>query len=102
METVCALLAILSAFVGGYLAGRSITLSPLLVTGGGLLVGIGAVLLFFIVTMTIGHLVPEALEPWLVGIHLIFVGIVAPLGGALVAFVTHRRLVRADAARLPF
>ncbi len=102
METFCALLAIVVAFIGGHLVGRSITASPLLVTGGGLLVGIGAVLLFFMVTMTIGHLLPGMLEPWLVGVHLIFVGIVAPLGGALVAAVTHRRLVRADAARLPF
>lgn len=102
MESFCALLAVAVAFIGGHLVGRSITASPLLVTGGGLLVGIGAVVLFFMVTMTIGHLLPDWLEPWLVGVYLIFVGIVGPLGAALVAAVTHRRMVRADATRLPF
>lgn len=102
METICALLAILTAFIGGHLIGRSLTASPLLVMGGGLAVGVAAVVLFFMTTMTIGHMLPDIFEPWTLGVYLIFVGIVAPLGGALIALVTHRRLVRADAARLPF
>jgi hypothetical protein len=102
MEAISALLAIFAAFVGGHFVGRAITVSPVLVAGGGLLVGVGAVVLFFLVTMTAGHLLPDLFEPWTLGVYLIFVGIVAPLGGALVAAVTHRRLVRADASRLPF
>ena len=102
METVTALVAAGAAFGLSYLLGRSLTASFLLVALGGLLAGVGFAALFFVSTVTVGHLMPQVFEPWLLGIHFIALIIVAPLGGAAIATLTHRHVERVDAARLPF
>ena len=50
----------------------------------------------------VGHLTPGLFEPWLLGVHFIALVVVAPLGGAAIAALTHRHVERVDAARLPF
>ena len=102
METVTALVAAGAAFGLSYLIGRSLTASFLLVALGGLVAGAGFAVLFFVSTVTMGHLVPGLFEPWLLGIHFIGLMIVAPLGGAAHPALTHRHVERIDAARLPF
>ena len=102
METVTALVAAGAAFGLSYLIGRSLTASFLLVTLGGLLAGAGFAVLFFVSTVTAGHLTPGLFEPWLLGVHFIALMVVAPLGGAVIAALTHWHVERADAARLPF
>ncbi|MDO8975614.1 hypothetical protein [Reyranella sp.] len=102
METVTALVAAGAAFGLSYLIGRSLTASFLLVALGGLLSGAGFAILFFVSTVTVGHFVPQLFEPWLLGVHFIALMAVAPLGGAVIAALTHRHIERVDAARLPF
>ncbi len=102
METIAALVAAGAAFGASYLIGRSLTASSLLVALGGLLWGVGFAVLFFVATVTVGHLTPGLFEPWLLGVHFIALIVAAPLGGALIAALTHWRVERADAARLPF
>jgi len=102
METVTALVAAGAAFGLSYLIGRSLTASFLLVALGGLLSGAGFAILFFVSTVTVGHFVPQLFEPWLLGVHFIALMVVAPLGGAVIAALTHRHIERVDAARLPF
>jgi len=102
METVTALVAAGAAFALSYLFGRSLNASFLLVALGGVLAGAGFAILFFVSTVTVGHMMPGLLEPWLLGVHFIALLIVAPLGGAAIAALTHRHVERVDAARLPF
>lgn len=102
METIVALIAAGAAFGISFMIGRSLTASMLLVALGGLASGVGFALLYFVSTVTVGHLVPGVFEPWLLGVHFIAVIIAAPLGGALIAVLTHRHVERVDAARLPF
>lgn len=102
METVTALVAAGAAFGLSYLIGRSLTASFLLVALGGLLSGAGFAVLFFVSTVTVGHFMPQLFEPWLLGVHFIALMAVAPLGGAVIAALTHRHIERVDAARLPF
>ena len=71
METVTALVAAGAAFGLSYLIGRSLTASFLMVALGGLLSGIGFAVLFFVSTVTVGHLMPHLFEPWLLGVHFI-------------------------------
>jgi len=102
METVTALVAAGAAFGLSYLIGRSLTASVLLVSLGGLLSGAGFAILFFVSTVTVGHFMPHLFEPWLLGVHFIALIVVAPLGGVVIAALTHRYVERTDAARLPF
>lgn len=102
METVTALVAAGAAFGLSYLIGRSLTASFLLVALGGLLAGVGFAVLFFVSTVTVGHIMPNLFEPWLLGVHFIALIVAAPLGGAAIAALTHRHVERVDAARLPF
>jgi len=102
METATALVAAGAAFALSYLIGRSLTASLLLVALGGLLAGAAFAALFFVSTVTVGHLTPGLFEPWLLGVHFIALTIAAPLGGAAIAALTHRHVERVDAARLPF
>jgi hypothetical protein len=102
METVTALVAAGAAFGLSYLIGRSLTASVLLVSLGGLLSGAGFAILFFVSTVTVGHFMPHLFEPWLLGVHFIALIVVAPLGGVVIAALTHRYVERIDAARLPF
>ena len=103
METATALVAAGAAFGLSHLIGRSLTASFLLVALGGLLAGVGFAVLFFISTVTVGHLLmPNLFEPWLLGVHFIALIAVAPLGGAVIAALTHWHVERLDAARLPF
>jgi len=102
METATALVAAGAAFALSYLIGRSLTASLLLVALGGLLAGAAFAVLFFVSTVTVGHLTPGLFEPWLLGVHFIALIIAAPLGGAAIAALTHRHVERVDAARLPF
>lgn len=102
METVTALVAAGAAFGLSYFIGRSLTASFLLVALGGLFSGAGFAILFFVSTVTVGHFVPQLFEPWLLGVHFIALMAVAPLGGAVIAALTHRHIERVDAARLPF
>jgi hypothetical protein len=53
-------------------------------------------------TVTVGHFMPQLFEPWLLGVHFIALIAVVPLGGAVIAALTHRHVERVDAARLPF
>ena len=102
METVTALVAAGAAFGLSYLIGRSLTASFLLVALGGLLSGFGFAVLFFVSTVTVGHFMPQMFEPWLLGVHFIALIAVAPLGGAVIAALTHRHVEHLDATRLPF
>jgi hypothetical protein len=102
METVTALVAAGAAFAASYLIGRSLTTSLLLVMLGGLLAGASFAVLFFVSTVTVGHMMPGLFEPWLLGVHFIALAIVVPLGGAAIAALTHRHVERVDASRLPF
>jgi hypothetical protein len=102
METVPALVAAGAAFGLSYLIGRSLTPSTLLVSLGGLVSGLGFAILFFVAAVTVGHFVPGLLEPWAIGVHFILLATIAPLGGALIAVLTHWHVERVDAARLPF
>ena len=102
METVTALVAAGAAFGLSYLIGRSLTASVLMVALGGLMSGAGFAVLFFVSTVTVGHFMPQLFEPWLLGVHFIALIAVAPLGGAVIAALTHRHIERLDASRLPF
>lgn len=102
METVTALVAAGAAFGLSYFIGRSLTASFTLVALGGLLSGAAFAVLFFVSTVTAGYFVPQLFEPWLLGVHFIALAAVAPLGGAVIAALTHRHVERVDAARLPF
>jgi hypothetical protein len=102
METVTALVAAGAAFGLSYLIGRSLTASLLLVALGGLLSGAGFAVIFFVSTVTVGHFMPQLFEPWLLGVHFIALIVVAPLGGAVIATLTHRHVERLDSTRLPF
>lgn len=102
METVTALVAAGAAFGLSYMIGRSLTASLLLVMLGGLLAGASFAVLFFVSTVVVGHMTPGLFEPWLLGVHFIALIVVAPLGGAVIAALTHRHVERVDAARLPF
>lgn len=102
METVTALVAAGAAFGLSHLIGRSLTASSLLVALGGLLAGVGFAVLFFVSTVTAGHFMPHLFEPWLLGVHFIALMVVAPIGGATIAMLTHQHVERVDAARLPF
>ncbi len=102
METVTALVAAGAAFGASYLIGRSLTASFLFVMLGGLLAGATFAVLFFVSTVMVGHVTPGLFEPWLLGVHFIALAVVAPLGGAAIAALTHRHVERIDAARLPF
>lgn len=102
METVTALVAAGAAFGLSYLIGRSLTASFTLVALGGLLSGAAFAVLFFVSTVTAGYFAPQLFEPWLLGVHFIALVAVAPLGGAVIAALTHRHVERVDAARLPF
>jgi hypothetical protein len=102
METITALVAAGAAFGLSYLIGRSLTASVFMVALGGLMSGAGFAVLFFVSTVTAGHFMPHLFEPWLLGVHFIALLALAPLGGALIAMLTHRHVERVDAARLPF
>jgi hypothetical protein len=102
VETTTALVAAGAAFGLSYMIGRSITLSMLLVSLGGLVSGLAFAILFFVAAVTVGHFIPGLLEPWMIGVHFIALAAIAPLGGAAIAALTHWRVERADAARLPF
>lgn len=102
METATALIAAAAAFGISFLIGRSLTMPMLFVALGGLLSGMGFAVLFFVSTVTVGNLLPDLLEPWLIGVHFIALMVAAPLGGAAIAALTHRHVERVDAMRLPF
>lgn len=102
METVTALVAAGAAFALSFLIGRSLTASMLLVGLGGVVSGVAFALLYFVSTVTAGVFMPGLFEPWLLGVHFIVLLVVAPLGGTLIAVLTHRHVERVDAARLPF
>jgi hypothetical protein len=102
METVTALVAAGAAFGLSHLIGRSLTASFLMVALGGVLAGVSFAVLFFVSTVTVGHFMPHMFEPWLLGVHFIGLMVMAPLGGATIAVLTHRHVERVDAARLPF
>lgn len=102
METITALVAAGAAFGLSFMIGRSLTSSMVLVALGGLLSGVGFAVLFFVASVTVGHLLPDLLEPWWIGVHFIALMIAAPLGGAAIAALTHHYAEKADAARLPF
>lgn len=102
METATALVAAGAAFGLSHLIGRSLTASFTLVALGGLLSGAAFAVLFFVSTVTVGHFMPQFFEPWLLGVHFIALIAVVPVGGAVIAALTHWHVERLDAARLPF
>lgn len=102
METITALVAAGAAFGISYLIGRSLTASMILVALGGMASGFAFAILFFVLTVTIGHLMPGVFEPWSLGVHFIALVIAAPIVGAGIAALAHRHAERIDAQRLPF
>lgn len=102
METITALVAAGAALGLSFMIGRSLTASTLLVALGGFASGLGFAILFFVLAVTVGHLVPGIFEPWFVGVHFIGLAVLGPVLGAAIATLAHRHVERVDAARLPF
>jgi|FEC22Drversion2_1045045.scaffolds.fasta_scaffold01260_3 hypothetical protein len=102
MEAVCAAGAVTGSAVSGYLIGRSVTRSLLLVTLGGLFASAFWILFYFIGIFVLHRVFPGLVEPWDLGRYLIMVAVLAPVAAVIAAAVNRRRTAHADATRLPF
>jgi hypothetical protein len=68
----------------------------------GAVCGLAFSVLFFVVTVAIGTLLPGLFDGWMLGIHFILLMAVVPLVSAGVAVLEHRHLEKVEARRLPF
>ena len=102
MESITALVACavafsLSYYIGYYVADNA-TVAAMMGAASGLVFAV----MFFIVTVGIGMLVPDTFDPRQLGIHFLVLFPMPPIGSAIGAVLAHRHLERLETRRLPF
>ena len=102
MESITALVAAGAAFTLSFFIGRSVASTRVIVGLMAAACGAAFSVLFFIVTVSVGALMPDLFDGWVLGTHFIVLLAVVPAVSALVALLEHRHLERVEAQRLPF
>ncbi len=102
MESITAIVAAGAAFALSFYIGRSIATTKLVLALMGFGCGVAFSVLFFIVTVSVGALMPGLFEPWELGIHFIALLALVPAGCGAVALLEQRHLENVESQRLPF
>lgn len=102
MESITAIVAAGAAFGLSFFIGRSVASTKLVLALMAAACGVAFSVLFFIVTVSVGAVMPDLFEGWELGIHFIVLLLVVPAGCATVALLEQRHLERVEAQRLPF
>lgn len=102
MESITALVACAAAFALSYYIGYYVATNTTVAAMMGGVSGLVFAVMFFIMTVAIGMLVPDTFDPRQLGIHFIILLPLTPIGSAIVAVFAHRHLERLEARRLPF
>ena len=102
MESITALVACAAAFSLSYYIGYHIATNTTVAAMMGGASGLVFAVMFFIMTVAIGMMVPDTFEPRQLGIHFLVLLPLTPIGSAVVAVLAHRHLERLEARRLPF
>lgn len=102
MESITALVACGLAFaLSGYI-GRAMSTTTVVAAMMGAFCGFAFSVLFFLMTVTLGALVPGIFDGWKLGVHFIYLLMSLPLGSAAIAVAVHRHMEKIEARRLPF
>jgi len=102
MESITALVACAVAFSLSYYIGFNVATNATAAAMTGGASGLVFALMFFIMTVAVGMLVPDTFDPRQLGIHFVVLLPLMPIGSAIVAVLAHRHLERLEARRLPF
>ena len=102
MESITAIVAAGAAFALSFLIGRMVASSKMVVGLMAAACGAAFSVLFFIITVTVGAVMPDLFDGWVLGIHFIVLLAVVPVVSAAIALLEHRHLERIEAQRLPF
>ncbi len=68
----------------------------------GAVCGLAFSILFFLMTVSVGAVLPGMFDGWTLGVHFIGMLAVVPLVCAGIAVLEHRHLEKVEARRLPF
>lgn len=102
MESITAIVAAGVAFALSYYIGHAVASRTLVAAVMGAVCGLAFAVLFFVMTVGIGSVIPGIFDGWMLGFHFIILLLVVPLGSAGVAVLEHRHLEKVEARRLPF
>lgn len=102
MESVTAVVAGGLAFALSYYIGRTMASSMIVAAMMGAVCGLAFSVVFFLITVSAGAILPGMFDGWLLGVHFIGMLMVVPLGSAAIAVLEHWHLSRVEARRLPF
>lgn len=102
MESITAIVAAGVAFALSYYIGRAIASTTLVAAMMGAVCGVAFSILFFVMTVGIGLVLPGMFDGWTLGTHFIMLLLVVPLVSAAIAVLEHRHLEKVEARRLPF
>ena len=102
MESITAVVAAGVAFALSYYIGRAMASTTLVAAMMGAVCGLAFAVLFFVLTVSIGVVVPGMFDGWMLGIHFLVLLAVMPLGSAGIAVLEYRHLEKVEARRLPF
>jgi hypothetical protein len=102
MESITAIVAAGAAFALSYLIGRAVASTNLVAAMMGAVCGLAFAVLFFVMTVALGAVLPGMFDGWTLGIHFIVLVLVVPLASAGIAILEHRHLEKVEARRLPF
>jgi hypothetical protein len=102
MESITALVACAAAFSLSYYIGYHMATNTTVAAMMGGASGLVFAVMFFIMTVGIGMMVPDTFDPRQLGIHFLILLPLTPIGSAIVAVFGHRHLERLEARRLPF
>ncbi|CAN5756697.1 hypothetical protein BH11PSE3_BH11PSE3_01480 [soil metagenome] len=102
MESVTAVVAGGLAFALSYYIGRTMASSIVVAAMMGAACGLAFSVVFFLITVSVGAVLPGMFDGWLLGVHFIGMLILVPLGCAAVAALEYWHLGKVEARRLPF
>lgn len=102
MESITALVACAAAFSLSYYIGYHVATNTTVAAMMGGASGLVFAVMFFIMTVGIGMMVPDTFDPRQLGIHFLVLLPMTPIVSAVVAVFGHRHLERLEARRLPF
>ncbi len=102
MESITAAAAAGVAFVLSIYIGRAMASRALAAAMMGAVCGLSFAVLFFLLTVSLGVVLPGMFDGRMLGIHFLILLAVMPLGSAAIAVLQYRHLERVEARRLPF
>jgi uncharacterized membrane protein len=102
MESITAIVAAGAALGLSFFIGRSMVATKPVIALMGAACGAAFSILFFIVTVSVGAVMPGMFEGWELGVHFIALIAIVPAACAGLALLEQRHLERVEAQRLPF